>query len=47
MVLANSFGQGLPSKEISFAMRVPLFAVHSTAQLLTSRGIRKKMFHRN
>jgi hypothetical protein len=43
LLVLNAFGYGFSSKEISFALRVPQFALQTVLQISTSRDIREKM----
>ncbi len=43
LLVLNAFGYGFSSKEISFAMRVPQFALQTILQISTSRDIRVKL----
>jgi hypothetical protein len=42
LLVLNSLGEGFASKEISFALRVPQFAIQTILQILTSREICEK-----
>ena len=43
LLILNAFGYGFSSKEISFSLRVPQFALQTVLQILTSRDIREKL----
>ena len=43
LLFLNAFGYGFSSKETSFALRVPQFALQTILQILTSRDIRAKL----